>query len=264
MKNINDLFKQAYVVVSAGIAVAIILAVVITLFVIVPFFSSWQQGIEQNAQTQLRLEKIENNLSAVESLDTYEIEALASKLDLILPSEDDTLRFFTLAEKVAQASGMKVSAAQAEVKVPAPQVSTPPPSASDKEAGEAPSPSTGGGTAATGQSGQVSTGSGGGSSVKISFIGSFPSLLKLLANFEKADRAALITSLSITEDQEKTAITAAIDFSLPLSKAGEEADAENIALINRQEISSLQTILEAIVFTASPAKGPVGKTDPFK
>lgn len=261
MKEIGVFFKKTSVFIAVEIAIAVLVSAALIFLVIIPNFSSWNANRQMNKEEQDRLSSVEGNIATVRSLNGSEVESLTEEMEILLPAEDDILRFFSLAEVVAKASGMEISAAQADIEKAAPQVPVAPsPEASE---GETPTPSTGGSgpSSAAGDTSQQAKGL----SVKISFSGTYPKLLKLLGDFKKADRIALVKDLSITVDSEDTGeITASISFGLPLHTPSGTASAENPVTLTNQEIEALKKTVANVKYTAGASKGSVGKTDPFK
>lgn len=264
MKNIKKLFEKTAVVISLEIAIAVFLGVLITLFVIIPNYGSWLENRAEIAELEERIDKVSKNIDAARNLDESEIDGFDAKLELALPSEADSLRFLTLVEKVAGVSGMKFSSAQVTTSKTTVQPTTPVPN----QPAETPSLSTDGGTAgnttSTTQGTGTSSGSQSGLILKLSFTGSFPALLSLLANFETVDRVALITGVSITKSGEDKGISVAVNFNLPLSSKAGEVSAETLVLLTDQEKEALKEILDKMVITAAPAKSKTGRSDPFE
>ena len=262
MKNISKLLAQPSVFISLEVAVAIFIAVLISLFVILPNLNSWKQNIDQSKETQARIEKIERNISLAKSLDTDEIDDLDKQLELVLPSESDVLRFYNLINAVANLSGMKFGAAQVDQ---AKTTVTPVPSA-PQASGKTPSLSTGGGAGTTPNplAGQTGNSGAGNLTVKISISGPYANLLTFLSNLEKADRAALINSISISNEGDSNDISAAINFNLPLFSSTGVASAESIVLPTDQEKESIKEMMAKKEITADVSKGGVGKSDPFR
>lgn len=253
MNNIIKIFKQATVVVSIEIAVAIMVITLIILFGIIPGFNSWQEARTKNSESTAKLDKVEQNIAAIKSLDEAKIQMLVDAYEKLLPSAEDSLRFFTLAENVTEVSGMNLSAAQLDAAPATIVTPTPTPGGA---------PTLGGGASAgAGVPGApVSTSLVG---VQLSFTGKFTNLFKLLANFGKADRVALIKDLSINEEEEGGDISAGLKYSLPLAQASSGASAEVPVSLTVDDITFLEKYLQGILYSASPATGATGRPDPF-
>ena len=247
MNKLIKIFKQATVVVSIEIALAIMIITLIILFGIVPGFNSWQEARTKNSDDQSTLDKVEQNIAAIKALDETRIQTLVDAYEKLLPSTEDSLRFFTLSENVAKASGMNLSAAQLDSN-PGPTVTaTPAPGGA---------PTLGGGAAAPVVPAPTNL-----FAVKLSFIGKFTNLLKLLTNFGKADRVALVKKLSVDEGEGE--ISAALQYDLPLAQSQAAASAEVPVSLTTDETTFLEEYLQGIKYSASPAAGTTGRSDPF-
>jgi hypothetical protein len=210
------------------------------------------------------VEQVNKNIEAVKGLDTTEIKTAKDFLDEFLPGEEDPLRFVSLAEGVAAASGMKLSAVQAELGKSTSQTTTPT-SVSSSSSPTISSGSTAAPSATATSLNQPATAASKGVNFKLSFEGEFPSTLTLLANFEKAERAILITQMSFSSAQsEGGGISLAINFTLPLLTNPPAASSENLVMLTSEETKLLESLLDKNQIKVAPAKNPLGREDPFK
>jgi hypothetical protein len=262
MKDIKEILKKPAFVIGLEIVGALVISALLFLGVILPKYQAWSKLSNENKEAQSRFEKVDRNIEALRKVDAFEMEELSQKLTGLLPEKENPLKFTTLAEKVAAASGMQITAAQIEVpKTSQPVVSGTPTSSK-------PSLSSGTGTAG-GTSPTTPTQAAGQAkselTVKISFEGSFPALLVLLGNFGKAERASSISTLSLSQGKEGEGfITATIGFKLPISPQVQAASMETASVLTTKEIVFLQSLLAKIQITAEPTKSPTGREDPFK
>jgi hypothetical protein len=260
MKDIKVVLKSPVFVIGLEITGALAISVVLVLLVILPKYKSWRQARSENNESQKRIEKIDGNIAAIRSIDASEVESLYQKVATLLPEEGNQLRFFSLAEKIAASTGMKISAAQLEVSSAAQGA------VSGSSTGASPSLSSGTGSSGTspvvpqsaGQIKSVLT-------VKMSFEGSFPALLALLSDFGKGDQATQISSVSLSGDQSGGGqLTAAISFSLPAAIQAEPVSMESSVVLTQDTKKALQDLVAKIQFTSAPTNSPVGREDPFK
>jgi hypothetical protein len=262
MGNIKQLLNNPMVLIGLEVVVAVAVSALLVAGVILPKYQSWWQSYNENKDADVRFEKVEKNIESLRSSDAFEIDELNKSLELLLPDKEDPLRFASLAEKVAAVSGMELSSAALEL----PKTTTPAPTAAGGSS--APALSSGSGKAGGGSSTTataVSAQTKKEPTVKLSFGGTFPSLLVLLANFEKTDRAALLSTLSLSEAQkEEGKITATIEFKLPMSSQANPVSMESATVLTQTEKKSLQDLLAKIQITTAPTNSPLGREDPFK
>lgn len=264
MKDIKEILKKPVFVIGLEIVGVLVFSVLLLLGVILPKYKAWSNLSSENKEAQARLERVDKNTEALRKVDTFEAADLSQKTDQLLPEKENPLRFITLAEKVAAASGMQISAAQIEIpKTGQPAVSGTP------AGGTKPSVSSGtgavGGTASTTTPTNTVAQTKSEVVVKISFEGSFPALLILLGNFGKTDRASSITSLSLSQVKEGEGnITATVGFKLPIAPEVQAVSMETASVLIDQEKKFLEDFIAKIQFTAEPTKNPTGREDPFK
>jgi len=237
MKILQGLLKKSAFLVTLEIIVAVIIGVAIVYLLGLPNFNSWRESSKKVAEIKQRIDKVTSNINMLQNTDKGEIEKLEEGFNQVLPSETQFLKFFTLADRIAGASGVIFSAGQAEI-AKASAFGTPAPQPSD-------------------------TGSKG-SGVKLSLLGRFPNLLKLIGNFGKTDRAALITEITFNNSEDTGNVSVAINFTLPTSSSPLSIDAETVSLLTEDEKEILNSVLDGIIFRASPADRHTGRSDPFR
>ena len=271
MKILQGLLKKSAFLVTLEIIVAVIIGVAIVYLLGLPNFNSWRESSKKVAEIKQRIDKVTSNINMLQNTDKGEIEKLEEGFNQVLPSETQFLKFFTLADRIAGASGVIFSAGQAEIaKASAfgtPAAVTPPPVSSANTGSSGPTlgggstnPAANAGTTAPQPSDTGSKGSG----VKLSFLGRFPNLLKLIGNFGKTDRAALITEITFNNSEDTGNVSVAINFTLPTSSSPLSIDAETVTLLTEDEKEILNSVLDGIIFRASPADRHTGRSDPFR
>ena len=228
----------------AGILVALLISASLIYFVMVPRFHSWSSAREKIKEDEARLEVLDRNLQTLKNLDSAEISEDNEALDKLLPTESDNLRITSLVEAVAAASGMKVSALQ---------IQTP------SQVGNS---SVSGVSQTTPQSAST-TGQSSAPKMRISFSGSYQSLLGLLINLNKMDRVASVTDLNISKNQSESAITATVGIEFPLYSLPAVASAGTFVGLTEAEKKDIDDLLSQIMVTTFPASEPLGRVDPF-
>lgn len=273
MNKLINLLQKTAVVVMLEVVIAIALGSAIIYFVGIPSFNSWRSSNQKTNELRQKLNKVTSNINSLQGADKEEIQRLDEAFNQILPSEIQPLKFLTLADKIAGASGVTFSAGQVEVQKKS-ALGTPSPPASKPAGGAISSnqqtPSLSAGSTASTQGVGRSTSlaqqqsSGKGLVVKLSFLGRFPNLLKLIENFGRGDIAALITEVSFSNAEDKSGnVAMSINFTLPVSSSVVKVDAETANLLTEAEKGTLAVFLDNIIFTSSPANSPLGRTDPF-
>jgi len=262
--NIIELAKKPGVVIGLEVFATFLIGILLVFFVVLPKFKSWQESASQNKETKQHSEKVSKNIESIKGLDKTEIEKAGSFLDEFLPAEEDPLKFVSLAEAVAAASGMKVSAIQADLGKSTKPTTTPTSVGSSSGPTISSGSTTASSTTATSLN-QPAAAAKKGVTFKLSLEGEFPSIPTLLANFEKAGRAMLITQMNLSSTQsEGGGVSLVINFTLPLFTNPPAASAENLVMLTPEETKLLGSLLEKNQIKVAPAKNPLGRQDPFK
>src|SRR4030043_1343905 len=117
MKNptVSTQLKKTGPIVVLEIVVAVVISGLLIMGLIVPQYQSWRKAVSGNKETKTRLEKVSNNVEILSALKASEFKKLNKTLALILPEEEDSLRFVSLAENIAAVSGVNLLAAQVQL-----------------------------------------------------------------------------------------------------------------------------------------------------
>jgi|GEM_PF-6494775 len=229
--------KKTIIFIVVEIAIALAFSAAMIYFVVIPKFNSWSGARTKIKDLEGRSDNLDRNISLLKNIDTSEIQEVDSLLGKLLPSDADGLRTVSLIEAAAANSNMKVSAAQLQ-----------------------------GSTNASG-TGQVSaqsqnTSKQGASVIKGSFTGSYQSLLNLLLNLNKIDRAVSIDEISAMNDSQ-SGTTSTISLELPVYSVPPVASADTFVDLTDGEKKSINELLDQVTITTTPANDPLGKNDLF-
>jgi Tfp pilus assembly protein PilO len=229
--------KKTIIFIAVEILISLAVSAAMIYFVVIPKFNSWSGARTKVKDLESRSDNLDRNINLLKNIDTSEIQQADSLLGKLLPSDTDGLRTVSLIEAVAANSNMKVSAAQLQ------------------------------GSTNTSGTGQVSVqsqnaGKQGASVIKVSFTGSYQSLLNLLLNLNKIDRAVSIDEISTTNDSQ-SGTTSTISLELPIYSVPPVASADTFVDLTAGEKSSINELLDQVTITINPANAPLGKIDPF-
>jgi len=245
MKSLKKFFSKTSVFVALSIILVIIATVSISYFLVYPRVLQFLELRLENSVVSQEVDELTKSIQTASSLDIQEVAAFLSVMNEQIPIEEDTLRFLTLNEIIANASGVKIKS----VGVNTQTIKAGVPSS--------------GSTTTTDDSGQVvnQTSSASSYQVTITVSGDFTNLIVYSSNLLIADR--LIGLSEIKFNGVGGDITAILTVELP---TGKEVPASPSAIVKltQQEKDKITSILEGFKFSAAPAKNPLGKTDPFK
>jgi len=245
MKSLKKFFSKTPVFVALFIVFVIIATVLISYFLVYPRVLQFLELRLENSLVKLEVDELSKSTQAAASLDVQEVEAFLSVMNELIPIEEDTLRFLTLNEIIAKASGVKIKS----VGVNTQTIKAGVPSS--------------GSTTTTDDSGQVvnQTSSANSYQVTITTSGDFISLVNYSSNLLKANR--LIGLSEIKFNGVGGDLTAILTVDLPTGKEV-PASPSVVVELTQQEKDKITSILESFKYSAEPAKNPLGQTDPFK
>lgn len=237
MKGLKKFFSKTSVFVALSIVFVIIATVLISYFLVYPRVLQFLELRVVNLSTSLEVDELSKSIQAASSLDIQEVETLLSVMNELIPIEEDTLRFLTLNEIIAKASGVKIKSVGVNTQT--------------IKAGVPSSGSTTPTEVSSADSYQVT----------ITVSGDFTNLIIYSSNLLIADR--LIGLSEIKFNGVGGDLTATLTVELP---TGKEVPASPSAIVKltQQEKDKITSILESFKFSAEPAKNPLGQTDPFK
>ena len=237
MKVLKKFFSKTSVFVALSILFVIITTVLISFFLVYPRVLQFLELRVVNLSTNLEVDELSKSIQAASSLDIKEVAAFLSVMNEQIPIEEDTLRFLTLNEIVAEASGVKIKS----VGVNTQTIKA--------------------GVPSSGSTTPTETSSANSYQVTITVSGDFTKLIIYSSNLLMTDR--LIGQSEIKFNGVGGDITAILTVELP---TGKEVPASPSAIVKltQQEKDKITSILESFKFSAEPAKNPLGKTDPFK
>lgn len=92
--------------------------------------------------------------------------------------------------------------------------------------------------------------------------GNFKNILKFVSNYKLVDRLVGIEQITIAGVGND--LTATLTVKLPLGPSTLSVSPEDSLTLTEEEKRTLQAIIDSSLFSASPAKNPLGPVDPFK
>ncbi|MEX0616941.1 MAG: hypothetical protein WD231_03985 [Candidatus Woykebacteria bacterium] len=271
MKSLIKFFKKPLILgISVGLAELMIFVALVGLLII-PKISSFRELSSKNSESEKELVELSESITTYSKLDPEEIKDLVTLVDNLIPEERDVLRFLTLNEVVAQVSGVEITDTQivsatatpttpasSGSQAPAPATPSQPVSLVKKAfAQDQPQPQASPATPAP----QVSSTSS--YSTKISVTGPFNSVINYIKNFDNMDRFAAFSQVDLSLG-EGSDLIAVLDVQLPLSKSSSTVASNEFINLTDQEKKIIEEVKSKILYSASPARNPLGKSNPFQ
>lgn len=109
MKNLKKFLKNTSVFVAVSILIAMFIFVAIAYLLVLPKFQSYSDFRSQNKRLQEDINELEKSINVVSSLDREEVGKFYSIINILIPEVEDTLRFVTLSEVVADLPGVNIT-----------------------------------------------------------------------------------------------------------------------------------------------------------
>lgn len=259
MKSASKFFDKPIVLIVIAVIAGLLVTLLIVLLLIMPKFASYMSYKSQNSILNSDIEKLESGIKTVKSLDEEELDSTYSVVNNFTPKSKDILRFLALNEVIASFSGIGISS----VAVSTEKGSQVGKGTEKTQAASAPDQSQK--NAQTTQNAQPPTKTTQGSAnsyvVKVAAKGFFTNLLRFISNYQLTDR--LIGLSEVTIAGEEGVLTATLTVELPLGALA-VASYEDDLVLTQKEKDILKFIEDNTLFSASPAKDPLGRPDPFR
>lgn len=270
MKDLKKFLNNPLIfVIFASLATAMVMGL-IAFILILPKAVEFGRLATQNRDDDIKLATLTQNIENFSKLNLSEVESFSKLVDELIPEENDVVRFITLNEIVAKASGVVVSDAKFTSGT---STQTQPSSGG----GQSPTPSVQQqsskglfGTvyaqeAQTSQSQNQSVQTSGGSyDIKVSVTGNFENILNYISEFKKTDRLVGISEIAITSSDEGGEVNAVVEFVLPLSSSTAIVTPNESVVLSEGDRKLLQDLAGNIRYSAFPSEDPLGRSDPFK
>ena len=256
MKDLISLFKKPFVALVVGLLLTATIAGGIGYFFVLPQLNLLSENQKKTAALTDQLDTLTKNINTIQSLDQEEIAGFTKTLDNFYPEVIDSLHFATLNDSLAFTVGLKVTSFTISA---LPKTLTPAASAGGSIGTSTPKTTT---TTPIPNDATAKTTPPPGYSVVVSYSGSYEKMASLFSNLHSLDR--LVGVNHVTFNQVSTGLTVSVTYFLPVSVAKSSATSTNLVLLNAGDRSLLNTLAKSVVFTASPAHMPLGKTNPFQ
>jgi len=250
MKELKKLLKKPSVFLGFSIFVALLTSGVIIYFLILPKFQSYFDKRNENKKLEEEISDLEISIKAVSSLDKGEAARFSKITSLLIPEEEDTLRFITLSEILAKASGVRLTAIQLNVsKSVGTGQSTPAPAQTNSGQNQATTP-----PAAPAKKSSYQLG--------VTIEGNFRNIMRFVSSYQNTDRLAGMNELTISGLG--SALSANMVVELPISSDKLTLTLGENVTLSQGEREKILSIIGNSKFSAFPAQNPLGRPDPFK
>ncbi len=255
MKELLSLIKKPIFAILFGFLFTALLCSLMVFGLIMPGFSSWQEGTKANKDLETKVSKVSQNITLAKGVNDSERKSYTEVMDIFYPVAADYLHFATLNENLAAQMGVSVTSF------------TNAQTSSSAAAAKAPSIGPAAGSSSSSSSSAASVAPAATLSsiyVSVAYKGQFESVESFIRNLTKLDRLIGLSTMVFTKVENTNEITANATFTLPLSaKSTAASTSEDIQLLSLEDKKILEEIKSKIEFFANPADTPIGKTDPF-
>lgn len=260
MKSAKTIINKPVVFIVASVIAGLLITLIIVFLLIIPKFAAYMSYKSQNSDLNANVEKLDESIKVLSSLNEEEISRLSLVMSSFLPKTDDTLNFLTLNEVLASSAGVGISS----VSLGAEKASKVGVGKETTQATTAPSQDQN--SAQTTQAAQIpiqqNQGSEGSFIVRVAAKGFFSNLIRFVLNYQMTNRLVGLNEVTIAGKE--NVLTVTLTAELPLGASSVKASSEDNLVLTQEEKDTIKFIEDGFIFSASPSKDPLGRPNPFR
>ncbi len=251
--------RNASAISIAGILGTVFFAGVFGFLFILPSFEQLGKLEKNNETDRIKLNKIQDNVTFLSSLDKQKIATLSATIAGLMPAEPDQTRAAALVSIVAQASGGRITNLQTSeggTKTTTKKTTTPTSGSGGTGSSSTPITKAGGSPAAKKTAAY---------SLEIKFAGSYQALKTFLVGLRNTDRAIEVNSLQVAPDElDPNGIQATMSFILPLDSSQIKVNPEEPITFSPALQREIEILVDSIMYEANPTSLPLKRPNPFR
>src|SRR4030042_6212566 len=231
MKDIKAILKNPKLVITVSVILLVLIEAAFGRFLIWPEAKNYNEARNESKENQIKLEELTKSVDNLRLIGREDLEIFSRFNQAFFPSSPDILRFFALAETIADISQVSIT-----------QISARGASPSSKDA--------------TGKKDSPEMEKTAGYTLDGSVKGSYPTIINFLSSLNTLARAVGVTKFSIGSTGE-TELSAVVNFVLPLSSATLVVSSDEFVSLSEEERESLEILRATRTIDASPATATV-------